>query len=402
VVELFGEHRAVDEDKNKSVYDLDGGTPVYNNLLSSDFERTYSYLQGGLRFNRNTENSWFVVGLRVQNSDLEGKVLNRDELITSGYTHVLPSASLKLQLKPGWTMDFRYTTSTREPTMTQLQPFADNSNPLRISVGNPDLTPEYSHSLNADYRYFDQFSFLNFFTFFRLTYTLDNIVQSRTVSGRGVQEVQPVNGGEGWNANGGVNFGRPIRPIGAKITLNTNVTYTTGSEFINQAENQSDIWRTTVDGSLENRDKELFDVRAGTSLTFNDVSYSLNKQLNQSYMNSTIYANGSYYLGDLWTFTSSLNYRLFDEDVFGPGENVALWQASVSRLLMDERAELQLIGFDLLNQNQGVNVTSSASSIREERTESLSRYLVVKFIYKVGLGSGGGGFGGRGGGGMRR
>jgi len=239
---------------------------------------------------------------------------------------------------------------------------------------------------------------LNFFTNFRLTYTLDDIVQSRTVDGRGVQEVRPVNGGEGLSANGGVNFGRPIRPIGAKITLDYNVNYSTGSEFINQEENESDIWRNTVDASLENRDKELFDVRAGSRLTFNDVSYSLNKQLNQSYMNSTIYANGSYYLGEFWTFTSSLNYRLFDEDVFGPGENVALWQASVSRLLMNERAELQLIGFDLLNQNQGVNVNSSASSIREERTESLSRYLVLKFIYKVGLGSGGRGFGGRGGG----
>ena len=397
VVEVFGEHRAVDEDKNKSIYDLNGGTPVFNPLLSSDFERTYSYVRGGLRFNRNSENSWLVLGLQLQNSDLDGTVLNRDERITSGYTHVLPSASFKLQFKPGWNMNLRYSTSTREPTMTQLQPFADNSNPLNVYVGNPDLTPEYSHSFNADYRYFDQFSFLNFFTFFRVTFTKDDIVQSRTVDERGFQEVTPVNSGQGWSANGGVNFGRPIRPMGARINLNFNVTYSTGSEFINQAENESKIWRNTVDASLENRDKELFDVRAGSRLTFNNVGYSLNEELNQSYLNSTFFANGSYYLGDLWTFTSSLNYRVFDQAVFGPGENVALWQASISRLLMNERAEIQLIGFDLLNQNQGVNVNSSSSSIREERTESLSRYLVLKFIYKVGLGSGGGGFGGRGG-----
>ena len=185
------------------------------------------------------------------------------------------------------------------------------------------------------------------------------------------------------------------RPMGARINLNYNVTYSTGSEFVNQAENESKIWRNTVDASLENRDKELFDVRAGSRLTFNNVDYSLNEELNQSYLNSTFYASGSYYLGELWTFNTSLNYRVFDQDVFGPGENVALLQASVSRLILNERAELQLIGFDLLNQNQGVNVNSSSSSIREERTESLSRYLVLKFIYKVGLGSRGRRFGRR-------
>jgi hypothetical protein len=395
VLEVFGQRRAVDEDQNKEVYDLAGGTPVFNDPLSSEFERTYSYYQGGLRFNRNTPDSWLVLGLQVQNSNLDGVILDRNETIQNGYTHVLPSLNYRHQFKPGTNLNLNYRASTREPTMTELQPFTDNSNPIRVYVGNPDLTPEYTHSLRGEYRYFDMFSFVNLFTYFNVSYTTDDIVLSRTVDEKGLQERSPINSGQSWTVNSGVNFGRPIRPIGARAGLDYSVNYSKGLEFINGAENESRILRHTVNVSLENRDKEIFDVRAGGRITFNNVDYSLNEELNQSYTNSTYYASGSYYLGELWTFTSTLRYQVYDEDVFGPGENVARLQASISRLMMNERAELLLIGYDLLNQNQGVNFTSSSSLIQETRVESLGHYVILKFIYKLGL-SGGSGFrGGR-------
>jgi len=396
VLELFGERRAVDEAQTNSVYDIAGDSSVMNELLSSDFERTYTYLEGGLRFSRNTEDSRLTLGLQVQNSDLNGNIVDRGEQIVSGYTHVLPSVNYRLQLKPGWTLNLRYWTSTREPTIRELQPFSDNTNPLNVYTGNPNLTPAYTHGLSADHRTYDQFSFVNVFTSLRLTYTTNDIVRSRTVDERGLQQVTPVNSGRGWSTSGRVNYGRPIRWFGARLDLNYDVTYTTESEFINQAENVSRILRNTVSVGLENRDKEIYDVEAGGRVTFNNVNYSLNEELNQGYANSTFYARGTYYLGDSWTFNASMDYRVFDQDVFGPGRNVAMLRASVSRLLLGERAELEVTGFDLLNQNQGVTFTSSSNFIQETRIESLSRYFMLRFVYHLRPTSGMRGRGGRG------
>ncbi len=393
VLELFGQRRAVDEDENKEVYDIRDAGPEFNDLLSSEFERTYTYYQGGLRFNRNRSDSWLVLGLQVQKSNLDGKILDRDETIENGYTHVLPSLNYRYQFSPGNNLNFNYRATTREPTLTELQPFTDNSNPLSLYVGNPDLTPEYTHSLRGEYRYFDMFSFVNLFTYFNASYTTDDIVLSRTVDDDGLQELSPINSGQSWTVNSGVNFGRPIRSLGARTQLDYSITYSKGSEFINQAENESRILSHSVNASLENRDKELFDIRAGARFSFNDVEYSLNKELNQDYVNSIYYASGSYYLGALWTLTSSLNYQVYDEEVFGPGQNVALLQASISRLVMNERAEIALIGYDLLDQNQVVTFNSTSSFIQETRVESLGHYLILKFNYKLGLS--GGGFGGR-------
>jgi hypothetical protein len=62
---------------------------------------------------------------------------------------------------------------------------------------------------------------------------------------------------------------------------------------------------------------------------------------------------------------------------------------------MNERAEIQLIGYDLLNQNQSVASNSTSSFINETRVESPGHYLILKVNYKLGLS---GGVGVRGGG----
>jgi outer membrane receptor protein involved in Fe transport len=385
ILEVFGERLAVDENQDNAVFDIGDGTPVLNEVLSSGFERTYSYLRGGFRFNRNTEDKRLVLGVRVQNSDLDGTVLDRDERIENGFTHVLPSADFRIQFDDAKTLRLRYTTSTREPSMTELQPFADNTNPTRIYIGNPNLTPEYSHSVNADYRFFDQFSFVNLFTYLRFSYTNNDIIQSRVSDAQALQTITPVNIDHSWSTNGGITYGRPIRRIGARINLNYSVNYTRGVELLNGLENKSRVWRNTIDASIDNRNKDIFDLRAGARFAFNDVEYTLNDELNQGYLDKTFYGNGMLYFGSGWTVSTTFNYRLYDEAVFGAGDrNVAMLQASVSKLALSDRVELEMVAFDLLDQNKGVAYTSGASFIQERRTESLGRYVMLKVMYRLG------------------
>ena len=173
------------------------------------------------------------------------------------------------------------------------------------------------------------------------------------------------------------------------------MNYSGGWELVNEETNRSSVVRNSVEASLENRTKTVFDVRAGASFTFNDVEYSLNQALNRNYVNSRYFANATLHLGS-WTLGSSFNWRVYDEDLYGqgaqtsgeaavPGRNVARWDARVSRRLLDDRAEFELRAYDLLNQNQAVNISNSASYIQESRTESLGQYLMVRVMYRLGL-----------------
>jgi len=389
VLELFGERSAIHGEEAKSIYDLESGSPIFNDLLSSTFERTYTYLRGGLRFSRLTRVTRLTLGLRVQGSGLDVNVVD-EEPIAKGYTHLLPHGDFRVQFAQARSLQIRYSTNTREPTVVELQPFVDNTDPLNIYVGNPDLNPEYTHRLYAEYRFFDLFSFRNVFTYASVSYTKNNIVQSRFVNEKAQQVITPVNSDQAWLTTGGLNFGTPLRSLGVRLELNYNLSYSTAVEFVDEEENMSKVLGNTLGVQLQNRAKEFFDVRAGGKVTLNNVTYSLNEELNQKYFTGNFYADGTYYLGDSWTFSAGLSYQVYDQQVFA-GSNVALLNASISRYVFNQRGEIQLVGVDLLNQNQGVNITNNPSYIQEQRIQSLGRYMMLKFVYRLGPGSMGGG-----------
>ena len=398
VIEVFGRGNTVDQDQDRTVHDK-----LLESERSSGFERTYSYLYGGVRLSRNAENKWTTLGLRVQKSDLDGTIVDRDETISNGYTHLLGNLDLKWQVKDGQHLGFSYRTSTREPSLNELQPFVDNRDPVNLYVGNPKLQPEYSHRVSADYRYFDQFSFVNLFTRASFSYTDNPIARSRVFDDQGFQTVTPINTNASWSVGGNVNFGRPIRKLGVDVDLEYGINYSRKTEMVNLGANENRSVRNTVEASVENRDKERFDVEAGASFTFNDVEYSLNQALNRDYVNRRYFANGRLYLGD-WTLRSTFSWRVYDRNLHergaraeaeasAPGRNVARLDARVSRRLLDDRAEIELRAYDLLNRNQAVNISNTASYIQESRTESMGQYLMLRVMYRLGM---------RGGFGLRR
>ena len=399
-MEVFGQRNSTSEDRDNSVHDLVDGAPVFNDRMSSGFERAYTYLQGGARYSRNEERSWFTVGLRLQRSQLEGVILDRDQTIENGYTHLLANAQLKHEIREGQNLEFRYSGSSREPSLTQLQPYSDNRDPLNVYSGNPDLRPEYVHRVNADYRFFDQFSFVNLFTFAGFTYNHNSISTSRFFDERGFQTRMPVNTDGEWSGNLGANFGTPVRKLGIDLDLEYRVTYSEGTELVNLAANESRIVRNTFEIGVDNRVKDRFDVEVSADFSFNDVRYSLNQELNRNYVNSEYQAEGTWYLG-AWELETDFRYRTYDQGLFAESRNIARWDASITRRVLDGRAEIELQAYDLLNQNQGVAVTNSANYIEESRTESLGQYFMLRVMYRLGnrmSGRGGGpGRGGRGG-----
>ncbi len=393
-LEVFGVRRTVDERSDRATVDLGEAGPVINDLLSSTFERAHAWWEGGARLSRNTESARIQVGLEVQRTDLQGTVLDGDRTIRSSFTSVLPEASLRKQFGNSKTFSMRYSTTTREPSVRQLQPLVDNRDPLNVYVGNPELAPEYRHSVQSDFRLFDQFSFINLFTYARATWTRDDIVDSRTTDASGVRTVTPVNADRGWSATGGANFGAPIRRLGIKATLDYGVTRTNSASFVDGEPNRGRSWSHAVGLSVDNRTKERFDVRVGARLGFNSVDYSLADRLDQSWLDRSLSGSGSVFFGP-WTLTSDLSARFPDASVLrGSGDDtVVRWNAAVSRNALDDRLEVHLGAFDLLDRNRGVNVRNTASYIEERRSRSVGRTLMLQLTWQ--LGARGGGFGRR-------
>ena len=103
------------------------------------------------------------MGFDLQNASLRSDNLSTGVLVAKTFQNVLPNGRFQYTFGRGRTFTADYRTRVNAPSVSQLQPVVDNSNPLYIRSGNPDLRPEYTHTLNINYRTFDQTTFKNFF-----------------------------------------------------------------------------------------------------------------------------------------------------------------------------------------------------------------------------------------------
>ena len=386
----FGEWDFSRREEDKRFYDTRDRVRRLDPRLSRAFERTYTYYRTGVRLTRDNESGWLALQVHLQRSQLDGTSDNNLPAVTAGYTHILPEIQYKRTLKENQTVEVRYGTDTREPTLQELQPFSDNRNPLRIYAGNPDLEPETSHRVSGSFQSFDPWTYLNIFAYLRTTYTRNQIVPTRLIDTSLRQTVSAINSDAGWNTQMNASVGMPIRPLNIKVRLNNNLNLSTGSEFINSVENSSRIIRNGLGITISNRDQDIIELEAGIRGTYNYVDYSINTNLNQQYINSSYTFDVSWHPTFNWTINADLRYQTYDQDVFGEVRNKALIGASLKRLFMDERASITLEVHDLLNQNLAVSFNNSASYISERRTETLGRYIMLRLTYR--LSAVGGGF----------
>lgn len=394
-LELRLQRRQTYEDQTQSVFDRVSDDLVFNDSLSSGYDRTYSYNQARAVLRWDGQDSDITIGGSVQQSNLDGEISDFGVPIKKSYVHVLPTASYRSDLGRGRNLNIRYEADTREPTIQELQPIIDNTDPLNIFIGNPDLNPEYTHSLRGDFRWFDQFTFMSVFASVRTSYTTNQIVRSRSIDEQFRQTIEPVNVDGDWTISGTQSFGSPIRSLGIQLNLSNTATYGRSTEFVNTVENGTETLRDAVRLSLGNRNKELFDITVGGTLTFNVNKYSLNTELDQSYLNKTLFSEVAFTPTQAWRFSTGVDATLYSKEVFGTSQNVVLWNAEASRSVMqNNRAQIVIQARDLLNQSVGIDYTNSAGFVRESQTRSVGRYVLLKFVYNLSANGGGGrGFG---------
>jgi hypothetical protein len=118
-----------------------------------------------------------------------------------------------------------YNGNTSQPAYNQLQPVYDYSNPQYITIGNPNLKPEFTNTLSMRYNNFDFISGNVFFGNLSFYFTKYKIVNNTQKRGFGVQETQYLNSDGFYTVFAFYNFSKPIQNRKFVFNLGGNVTY---------------------------------------------------------------------------------------------------------------------------------------------------------------------------------
>ena len=130
-----------------------------------------------------------------------------------------PMADFDYKFSKNSRLKFEYQGRANQPDISQLQPIEDNSNPLLITKGNPNLKPEFSNSFDISYNAMNYVNFANYYINSSISNTMNRITNLNTYGNGGVQTTIPVNVNGGFNSQIMLGMGRPFKQN--KFVLNT-------------------------------------------------------------------------------------------------------------------------------------------------------------------------------------
>jgi outer membrane receptor protein involved in Fe transport len=369
----------------KDVYNINSGVPVFNDTLSNRYKSNYLYNRPGINLRINRQKFNFTVGASYQNTNLKGDLILRDTSINRTFENVLPVAHFNYDFTSFKHFRLDYETSMQEPSITQLQPVIDNSDPLNLSSGNPNLKPGYTHSFRLNYTQFDPASSIGFFAFVNSTYTTNAIASSQSVNPQTlVRLTVPVNVADNLRISGNFSFGFPIKNLNSRFNVGPTFSYTRGINLLNLRENRAD--QRTYGGTFryDYTYKEVLTLGLSANLSQNKTEYSFNTKQNQQYLNETYTSELNINFLKNYSFNTAYNFYHYRSQTTGYDQTIPLLNLSVSRFLLKNNVgELKIGVVNLLDKSLSVSQTATSNYLQQETSNNLGRYYMVSFTYAL-------------------
>ena len=378
------------DDRNRQsrfVFDKDGETNRYSlpdSLLTNRFAGTFEAHKAGAALQTQRLRFSYTLGFDVQSSNQVSDNLSQDSRIEKQYFHWLPNALFSYTFSGNRRVRLQYRTRIAPASVTQLQPVIDNTNPIDIKSGNPELRPEYFNTLTLSYNSSDNSGNRSLFVFANLNQSDSRINNAMTISENGARFSQPVNTRGYWALNSFLSWSRSISPLKFSLTLNTRANVSTGQSPINHLKNQV---KTTLLGQgvrIQSAFDGKIDYGLGARLSYEQASYSMLPQQNTRYWSQYMTADLYWQLPFGFVFNTDLTYTGTTGRAAGYNQRFTLWNAALSRqFLKGRQGEVRVQMFDILNQNRSLDRNATEAYIEDIQSVVLRRYFLVSLVYNL-------------------
>ena len=385
---------------DKNTYDFDPVTGGYTGLnipLSNSYLDNYSTQRVGIGYRWHENGLNLMANLSYQYARLQGNDSTSSiRSIARTFGSFLPTAMLMYRMPDHRMLRIFYRTYTVAPAVTQLQDVVDNSNPLLLTTGNPNLAQSYSQSLLARYNLTTPGRAESMFLFVTASYTQHYIANATIIPSRdtvlangislaqGTQLSYPVNLNGYWNARSFFTYGFPFDLISSALNLNAGISYARTPGMVNSIQNVS----TTIGPSggfvIGSNISQYVDFTISYMGNYNFALNTLQSTTSGNYYSHT--ASVKWY----WEFWRGivLNNQVSNALTSGLAQeynqNIVLWNVSLTKkFLADNRGELSVAVNDVLGQNKSVNRSVTSSYIDDTQNEVLTRFVMVTFTYTV-------------------
>lgn len=341
------------------------------------------------------------VSFQPQKTELSYKKGDLDTVTVRNVFNFTPTLDFRYKFNKTSQLRINYRGRSSQPSMTDLLPVEDTTDPLNIRRGNPGLKPSFTNSFRAFYNTFNTETQRGMVAHVSFSNTM-NSVSSRRVynetTGGYITTPENINGN--WNLFSMLGSNTALR--NKKYTINT---FTTAS-YNNIVSYISDNSETTNDDRNKTRQLRLGERLRGTYRT-DWWEVSLNGSLNYTHSRNNYQEQNNMDTYD-FSYGASTNIRLpwnmsiatdlsqnsrrgYSDNSMNRDE--LIWNAQISQdFLKGNAATVSIQFYDILRNQSNVSRAITAAMRSDTEYNAIYSYCMVHFIYRLNL------FGGKNGG----
>lgn len=386
-------------DQRTYFYDpSDAKYSILDSSLSNVFNNTYNTQNAGITIRNGDRNNMLSAGVSYQYSELKSdQAFPEIGHIDNNYSNFLANAFARFKFSSKSNLRLIYRGSVSPPSVTQLQNVINNSNPLFLSTGNPDLQQQYTNRLIVRYNYTDPAKSKTFFANIFLQSTNDYVANATYIASRdsalsnsiilhkGSQLSKPVNLNGYISARSFFTLGLPLQFIKSNLNWNGGIGYARQPGLINNVQNISNNFNYNLGAVLASNISEYVDFTLSYSANINTVKNTVQPNLNQNYFTSSTGLGLNLLSKNGWLFNNDLTNEFYKGLVSSSqNQDYWLWNIAVAKkFLKNEDGELRLSVYDLLKQNRSIAVNVTNSYIQDVQNQVLQQYFMLTFTYKL-------------------
>jgi hypothetical protein len=370
------------------VYQAEASEEEYdelNELLSSDFEALSRQHTPNIGLNYERDNWEIDSEVGVIFTELENRNYLQDGAFDNTYRNLYVEAEVEYEIERSKSFSVEYETDVEMPSIRQLQPVVDRTNPLNIVVGNPELEPTYRQSIDIDYRNFDFASRSGIFSWFNLSFTDRNIVSVTVVDENLVRTTSFTNVDGAMDANLGGFYSKRFED-GARefrYRLGLRSSYIKNVGFTNEEKYTAKRYSVRPGVRLTYAIDELFDINLDYDPDYNSTTYNINPDRSEDFINHSIGLEVTTRWPENVIFGNDISYNYFGNVAPGFDNTALFWNMSLGYQFLGDDATLKVKVYDALDQNVDTRRTIGDDFIQDTSRLILTRYAMLSFTYKV-------------------
>lgn len=123
---------------------------------NSDFQHNQHIYSAYLGYTANIGKFGVKAGGRAEGTSLNANFAYAPEMdFSANYFNVVPNVTFSYKIDMAQQIRIGYNMRIRRPSIRNLNPYRDDTDPMNVSYGNPNLDPEKSNRIHLNYSYFN-------------------------------------------------------------------------------------------------------------------------------------------------------------------------------------------------------------------------------------------------------